>query len=216
MEKYDKEYFQRFESVNSQRFQQAESILARDAFERYGNKSQKPKVLDIGCAVGYLLNNFDDFGFETFGIDISPHATKQAKLSTQASTFCLDIQAGAPFSDDFFDLITMFDVIEHLEKPLDALREIHRILKPHGLFILTTSNANSIPRFIMGKNWAGVSSLGHVLLYTRFTLSFTLQVAKFQILEIKTPQTFPFFSHLSLPRSLLRAVLHIPWGAIYG
>ena len=209
--KYNKEYFGNYASVSTVKCG-AFGILANDAFERYGTRAMKPKILDIGCAFGYVLKFFDDLGFETYGIDISDYAIDQLKGITKAKTIVSDIQAGTLFDEDLFDLVTTFEVFEHLERPIDALKEIHRILKPNGLLVLATTNVNSVARFIKGKTWAGVGDATHILLYTPFSLSFTLQRTKYRILEVKTPQIYPFLTHLSLPKGLLKLVLNIPWG----
>ena len=214
MDKYEKGYFKDHSSINTQRKLRAFSILVEDTFEKYGSKSQRPKILDVGCSLGHFLRIFDGLGFETYGIDIADYAIRQAKENTKANTCVCDIQLGAPFNDGFFDLITIFEVFEHLERPVDALKQIHRILKPDGLLILATSNTNSITRLIMGKRWApGAGDATHVFLYTPFSLSFTLQRTMYRILKVKTPQIYPFFTHLSLPKSLLKVALNIPWGS---
>ena len=212
MANYDSKYYREYESAGTQRKLRAFSVLVKGAFEKYGNKSEKPKILDIGCAFGYFLKFCRQLGFETYGIDVSDYAIHQIKGIAEAEAYVSDIQFGTPFKEDFFDLVTMFEVIEHLERPIDALKEIQRILKPNGLLILATSNVNSVARYIKRKTWAGVGDTTHILLYTPFSLAFTLQRTKYSVLEIKTPQIYPFLTHMRLSESLLKVVFNIPFG----
>ncbi|MBS7648709.1 class I SAM-dependent methyltransferase [Candidatus Bathyarchaeota archaeon] len=168
------------------------ATLTYETFQKYGKKTSKPRILDIGCAFGYLLGFFDRLGFETFGIDVSSYAIQRCKETTRAKTFICDVQTGTPFGESFFDLITLFDIIEHLGRPLDALSEIYRILKPDGLIILSTPNANSIGRFLLNKKWAGYIDQTHLILYTSYTISLLLERAGFKTIEIKKPQFYPF------------------------
>ena len=83
------------------------------------------KVLDVGCAYGYLLTLFDSVGCETYGVDVSEHAIEQARSITKAKLYVSDIEKWfANVQDNFFDLITMLHVIEHLRSPYNVLKEI--------------------------------------------------------------------------------------------
>ncbi|RLF01111.1 MAG: hypothetical protein DRJ59_06715 [Thermoprotei archaeon] len=108
------------------------------------------RVLDIGCAYGYLLRLFDNAGCETYGIDISEYAIKQARRITRAKLYAWDVDRGLPmFQDNFFDLITILHVIEHLHSPYNVLKEVHRVLKPKGKLIIGTPNLNAIARLLL-------------------------------------------------------------------
>lgn len=96
--------------------------LAKE-FERF-----KPKrVLDIGCALGFLVQGFNDIGIETYGIDISKWAIKHAKPNCQV----VDITKGIPFEDNYFDLVTCFDILEHIPVQFHefVFSEIARVCK---------------------------------------------------------------------------------------
>jgi 2-polyprenyl-3-methyl-5-hydroxy-6-metoxy-1,4-benzoquinol methylase len=155
--------------------------------------SKEMKVLDIGCAYGYFLKLCDEIGCETYGIDISKYAIKQAKKETKAKLFVHDVDKGLPmFSNDFFDLITMFDVIEHLTSPFLTLKEVYRILKPKGKLVITTPNINAIDRFIkkfFGKEeeWHGYHDKTHLYLFTPLSLKFLVERSGFKTVKIETP-----------------------------
>ena len=93
-------------------------------------------LLDVGCAYGYLVKEARERGYYAFGLDISPFALRQEPdflpwlLGASAS--------GLPFKDRSADVITLFDVLEHLDNPYDCLTELRRVLKDDGLLIGAT------------------------------------------------------------------------------
>jgi len=123
------------------------------------------KLLDIGCAEGALLKWAEKRGYETYGVDISDFAIKRIshrKLRrTQLSVANINF---LPFVDNYFDIITCFDVLEHLEYPIIALKEINRCLKEQGLFIMSTPNIYSNGLKWKADNWHGYRDATHVSL----------------------------------------------------
>lgn len=96
------------------------------------------RLLDVGCALGFFLK-FAEKYFETYGFDISPYAIKKAKkIATNSKLLVQDAQKRYPFNDNFFDAITCYDLIEHLPKPEQCIKEIFRVLKPRGYLFLQT------------------------------------------------------------------------------
>jgi 2-polyprenyl-3-methyl-5-hydroxy-6-metoxy-1,4-benzoquinol methylase len=123
------------------------------------------KLCDIGCAEGRLLKWAEKRGYETYGVDISDFAIKEIsyrKLSqTQLSVANINF---LPFVDNYFDIITCFDVLEHLENPVIGLREISRCLRRQGLFVMSTPNINSKGHTWKGENWHGNRNPTHLSL----------------------------------------------------
>lgn len=100
------------------------------------------KILDIGCAYGFFLKICEKGSWETWGIDISEHAIWEAKKYCNAKLEVLDVNTEKlPYPDNFFDVVTMFDVIEHVHTPENCIKEIYRVLKPNGLLYMITPNA---------------------------------------------------------------------------
>lgn len=150
-------------------------------------------MLDIGCAYGYFLKLCDEVECETYGVDISENAIQQAQKETKAVLFIHDVNNGlSMFPKDFLNLITMFDVIEHLNSPFTILKEISRKLKVGGKLIITTPNANALERLLKKvlnreKNWHGFKDKTHQHLFTPLTLRFIVEKAGLKILKVETP-----------------------------
>jgi len=84
------------------------------------------------------------FGYDAFGIDISKHGIKQAKKICSTDFVCCDAQRNLPFKNRVFDLVTCFEVLEHLVNPLQAIKNIFNLCK-HVLICTTPNKAVERP-----------------------------------------------------------------------
>ena len=115
------------------------------------------RLIDIGCSTGLFLDKAKSAGFRAEGAEFSAASAQFARDHFGLQVTDGDIHAvdAAPES---FDLLTMFDVIEHVRDPAADIAAAHRLLKPGGLFILSTPNIDGLfPR--ASQPLAGV--LGH-------------------------------------------------------
>lgn len=107
------------------------------------------QILDVGCGRGEILRHAAQLGADSYGIDYAPVAvslsqrvieTNDNVVPGKTAVFLADAKR-LPFPTGFFDRVMMFDVVEHLHPwELDeALREVHRVLKPNGMFIVHTA-----------------------------------------------------------------------------
>ncbi|HSR52681.1 MAG TPA: methyltransferase domain-containing protein, partial [Acidobacteriota bacterium] len=95
------------------------------------------RLIDLGCAYGYLAEEWRGRGFPALGLDISPFALSRG----QCRHLALSTLQRLPLPCQSADIVCLFDVLEHLHDPLTALREAQRILKPQGLLIGATPDA---------------------------------------------------------------------------
>lgn len=95
------------------------------------------RVLDIGCAKGFLVEAFHAQGVTAaFGLDISLYAISEGSPAEGSRLLVADVQAGLPIRSSSFDLITALDLFEHLSDPRSALTEIRRVLSSRGVAYL--------------------------------------------------------------------------------
>ena len=111
-------------------------------FQRY-NIAYASRVLDIGTHFGSFLQQIYSLGYrELIGVDVDLEVL-MAGLE-EYTTLCGRLLhydgKFLPFCDNSFDVVTMFDVIEHIARPHNYLREVGRILRPDGLLIFQTPN----------------------------------------------------------------------------
>lgn len=116
--------------------------------QTYGLVPHESAVLDIGCNDGGLLARIRSArpDIKLAGIDLDPEAVEQARLTVPDADLRVGSVAELPFpADAAFDLVTCMDVIEHLPEPIRApmFREVRRVLKPGGRFILQTPHAGT-------------------------------------------------------------------------
>ena len=131
-----------------------------------------PRIADIGCGTGGNLPMLSRHGYVT-GIEASPRAASLAREATGLAVLTAEASAtGLP--DNTFQLVTMFDVLEHLDDERPALSEVARILSPEGQFFFT------VPAFMM--LWSGHDeALHHRRRYRRPQLRSLLESAGFHV-----------------------------------
>lgn len=140
---------------------------------------EKGKMLDVGCAVGFFLEEANMRGWEVYGTELSEYAVKKAQ-ERGLRVFSGDILA-AGFENNFFDVITCFGTIEHLPDPAAAVKKISQILKGDGLFVISTPDAGG---FVGGRRFQ-YKPKEHLYYFTRETIIKILQQEGFEILQIK-------------------------------
>lgn len=144
------------------------------------------RLLDIGCATGLFLHTMRNSGaWDVEGVEINPEATRAARAQ-----FHLDVRTGtleqAGFASQAFDVVTMWDVFEHVHDPAQTLEEIQRILKPQGLLVLRVPNGSSWDARLFGQYWAGLEPPRHLYVFTPQTLGAILERHRFQPLRFST------------------------------
>lgn len=108
------------------------------------NLSKKYKVLEIGCGGGMDAERFVSAGAIYTGIDLTDRAVKITKSKIQDKGEVLKMNAEhLEFPDESFDIVYSFGVIHHAINPENIVKEIHRVLKPGGLFSIMLYNKYS-------------------------------------------------------------------------
>ncbi len=114
------------------------------------------KFIDLGCCLNLMFHGYDTWPSAYFGVDISAETIKLLREFTKknnldvGSLHCGSIHE-TPYEDDYFDIGACIGVLEYYEKDfvMEVLREVHRILKPHGKFVLDIpDNSGKMRRFM--------------------------------------------------------------------
>jgi 2-polyprenyl-3-methyl-5-hydroxy-6-metoxy-1,4-benzoquinol methylase len=150
-------------------------------------------LLDIGCAQGFFLFSAAQAGYRVKGIEISQDAAEYARME-----FGLDVEAKAfeelEFPENHFDIVTLWQVLEHVPYPLDVLREVRKILKPGGLVAASTPNIAGLPSRLLRKKWWDIKRL-HINEFSTKTLMDILRSAEFSNVS---PASYKGFISLSI------------------
>lgn len=159
----------------------------------YIDKMSNGKVLDVGCAYGFMLERFPD-SFEKFGVDVSEYAISVAKKRLPSAVFAVsDAEKRLPFQEDTFDTIICNDVLEHLENPAVALENIKRVLKKGGILYINTPNLNLFRKKVLGF---ADKKEHHMSLFPHKKLLDLLERVGFKVEEHWTYINFTYFFFL--------------------
>lgn len=148
--------------------------------KRCGNTG---RILDIGCATGIFLHGMKQHGWECYGIEPSAFAAQYAHERFQLNVFQGYLEESS-FPEASFDVVSMWDVLEHVADPASTLAQIARLLKPDGWLVLTMPNADAWERHIFGENWVGWDVPRHFNIFTPKTITNQLNPSNFAVREI--------------------------------
>jgi SAM-dependent methyltransferase len=141
-------------------------------------------VVDVGCATGQFLQAMVQQGWQAVGVELSEYAADHARnAGLDVHTGTLE-EASLPASQ--FDLVTLWDVFEHVLDPQETLAEIGRVLKPGGFVVIHTPNPTCLEARLFGSNWIGWERPRHLHLYTPDVLRAYLQDAGFELVSIES------------------------------
>lgn len=113
------------------------------------------RVLDIGCRDGTLTKHYCDDN-EVIGVDIDLNALELCRKRLNIQLLCADANKELPFSDGFFDVVVLAEVLEHTMFPELVLAESYRILRMDGMLIGSTPNAFRLKnriKFVLGQDF---------------------------------------------------------------
>jgi SAM-dependent methyltransferase len=161
----------------------------RKTFRRRLNRIERftdapGRLLDIGCAAGFFLSEAQERGWQAEGLDVSSFAVNYTQ-----ERFGIPARHGSLLDLDFtgrrFDLVTMWDVIEHVPDPAANIARVADLLEPGGLFALATPDVGSLPARLTGPRWVGYKlQEEHVYYFSADTLRAMLSVAGFEVLDV--------------------------------
>jgi len=180
MEKVSKtnEYYSKAKNTHAPTIRECYLRTAKSQVRLIQKYAGGTNLLDIGCAQGFFLFGASKAGYTTKGIEISQDAAAYA-----IKEFGLDVEAKPfeelRFPENHFDVVTLWQVLEHVPYPLMMLKEVHRILKPGGLVVASTPNIGGIPAKILRKRWWDIKRL-HLNQFNTKTLANILQNAGFK------------------------------------
>lgn len=166
-------------------------VSARERRESFGKalvrirRHCKPgRLLEVGSAVGLFLMEARNMGWDARGIEPSEWAAEQARQSG-LDVFTGTLEEFDP-SQGPFDVVAMWDVLEHLVDPVADLRRIADLLRPGGILGLTTVNMGSLGARIFRSRWPWFMRM-HLHYFTPRSLAAMVRREGFEVLHVSTP-----------------------------
>lgn len=171
------------------------NINKRTFFERVKRINKKldgkGRMLDVGSALGDSLVEAKKLGWkDVYGVELSEYAAKESKKRG------LNIKIGtlkdAKYPSNYFDVVTLQDVIEHVEDPVSEMKEIYRILKPGGYVFLVTPDIGGLWLKLLGHLWYHYKPGEHIMYFSQNTLRKALEDSGYK--NIETHRTYHVMS----------------------
>lgn len=142
------------------------------------------RILDIGCGFGESLGYHKSRDCDVYGVEADENIRRVAdKFGFKVHVGLFDPDAYKP---DFFDYITMAQVIEHVTDPITTLKGVARILKPGGIAILSTPNSNGWGARVFGRKWINWHVPYHLQHFSVESMKIATEKAGIVIKEYKT------------------------------
>lgn len=118
----------------------ARARMHRDFFNRFLS-GRSGRLLDMGCGLGFFVRSADSYdGWEPYGCEISPAAVRYARETLGLGRILCSRLEEINLPSEFFDIITMWDVLDHLRHPDAVLHRCHALLKQDGTLFIRTPN----------------------------------------------------------------------------
>ena len=141
------------------------------------------RLLEVGSSLGYLLDAFKKDGWDVLGVEPFYQACRHSReeLGLDVKNAILET-AGLP--DASFDVVLLNHVIEHIDDPMRTLREVNRILKPEGHFVIETPRYDTLMFKLLGRRERSLGCVGHIYFFTTQTLKNFYEAAGFKTVEL--------------------------------
>lgn len=165
---YNKNYFSRYKDKSFIKNLYLSFVDKREpVFSFLKKKKEKnSKLLEIGCGDGRFLQ-YAQKHFVCTGIDISDYGVKEAKKKADKSVIMnLSAYNLDKFNDNQFDIVACFDVIEHLLDIENVFKEVFRVLKKDGIFVVSSQNGDCISKSLKWEEWFGFKDKTHLWFFS--------------------------------------------------
>jgi 2-polyprenyl-3-methyl-5-hydroxy-6-metoxy-1,4-benzoquinol methylase len=144
----------------------------------------KGRLLDVGCAIGTFSNVAKRRGWEVTGIDINEGSAGYCR-----EKLGMDVVAGsfddADFPQDFFDVVLMNDLLEHVPSPTKTLKKAHKYMKMGGIIFIVTPKIDSFMAKVSRSRWLHLKPNEHLFYFSSGTIKRLLEKTGFSVVAIK-------------------------------
>lgn len=139
--------------------------------------------LDVGCSAGFILSVAKSANYDTYGIEIDPLGVKYAREALRLDNIFQGTFEEHHFDDNFFDIITLYDVIEHVQDLNKIVKELKRVLSKDGVIEIWTPDIGHwrVPEPLI--EWRAISPSKHLYYFNKKTLSMLLNKHGLKIIK---------------------------------
>ncbi len=188
----------------------------RRSLDRVAQHLEPGRLLDIGCGTGAFLCVAQEYGWVLEGVEISPELARQARANVPAAVVTEGRFETLALTPRSYDLITMWDVIEHVIDPVAVVRAMRQLLRPGGLMVFCTPDEGSLLagvgqwlyRLSSGRYFYPAYALhppAHTYFFSRRGFASLLQSADMKPLENYSQKAF--FEHSQMASAVQKAAI---------
>lgn len=141
------------------------------------------RLLDVGCGSGEFLKRMQRRGWNVEGLDISPDHC--ARISVEVGVpVHTGLLPGADVEEAAYDVVTFWQVLEHVHDPVATLSAARSLLAPGGSVVAASPNFGSWSRTRFGREWIGLDPPRHLIHYTPETFAGVFERAGFRVVRV--------------------------------
>ena len=144
------------------------------------------RILDVGCSSGHFLKVAEEHGFEVYGVEPSVAMTQFATNELELPNIHCGTLTDAGLPAEHFDVVTLWDVLEHVENPHQVLGQVMPLLKPGGWVFAYTENIDSFSVFVTGKFSEIIAPDVHLRHYSPVTFRKEFEDAGYDVQTVHT------------------------------
>ncbi len=133
------------------------------------------RLLDVGCAMGFFVEIARDAGFDAYGFDPSEFAASEAKKLVGSGRIAVGTTETLAYPKKSFDVITLFDVFEHLADPKKDIETLKTWLKDDGIMVIATGDTKSVAARLLKRRWTFYIPPQHMFFFSKKNLVTFLQ-----------------------------------------
>ena len=174
------------------------------------------KILDAGSAAGFFLEVARQRGYDTYGIEISEFASTYAREQLNLEVETGELQ-DSRFPANYFDVITMWDLLEHLPRPNETLMKARSLLKSGGELVIETLDVDCFNASVLRNKWPLYAPPFHLFYFSLRTLRMLLSRTGFKIIQVIPIQTYsPFHAHKAVRYFEQPLIIRMIIGRLFG
>ena len=198
---YKKDYFQETKKqetgyTNYEKDKESMRHVFEKHLEKFSNLVEGRNIFDVGAATGYFLDIAGDKGWDTYGIEISKYAGNVAKNKGHSVSIGFLPESNIA---EKMDIVTMYDVLEHVSDPREYLKSANNLLNNGGYIAINVPDISSSWARLTGKNWPLIVPPEHLSYFNPHNLSLLLNQTGFEVIEtgrINKKFSLPYFFNM--------------------
>lgn len=156
----------------------------RGRISEISRRAAGQRLLDVGCSCGFLIEVALDAGFDAYGVEWSAAAVAAASDVVRPRIKLGDVSQQTASPIGLFDVVTAFDVLEHMHDPLGFLTDTASSLRPGGLLTVSTPDTGHFLRPLLGARWPHLQPYQHTILFSERSMRLALRQTGYVDVEI--------------------------------